>query len=274
MSSTAKEILKLKAELIRDDGNDYDALVQLRRFKMTKDLLKETQIGKLVAKLRDSASSEESKTLARELVDHWKRAIESPSGSANKRASEMTGTPQDSEIDLTSITDLEYTGEPKRDRVRELLFGALRPRTDEDEREPALVAVIVEDACFRGLKEKEYFAQIRSIKFNLSDSKNADFRRKVLTGFFAPELFPSLKAEDMASSQWNEKREQLRKNALEECQSDWALRHGAIQASGMFQCGKCKGSKTTYFQMQTRSADEPMTTFVTCLTCKNKWKFC
>eukprot|EP00439_Symbiodinium_sp_Y106_P042252 s4841_g5.t1 len=34
------------------------------------------------------------------------------------------------------------------------------------------------------------------------------------------------------------------------------------------------GNKTTYFQMQTRSSDEPMTTFVTCLTCGNRWKFC
>jgi DNA-directed RNA polymerase subunit M/transcription elongation factor TFIIS len=42
--------------------------------------------------------------------------------------------------------------------------------------------------------------------------------------------------------------------------------------TGLFQCGKCKGVKTTYYQMQTRSADEPMTTFVTCTTCNNRWK--
>ena len=27
---------------------------------------------------------------------------------------------------------------------------------------------------------------------------------------------------------------------------------------GLFKCGRCKGTKTTYYQMQTRSADEPM----------------
>ena len=43
---------------------------------------------------------------------------------------------------------------------------------------------------------------------------------------------------------------------------------------GTFTCGKCKSKKTTYYQMQTRSADEPMTTFVTCQNCKNRWKFC
>jgi len=42
---------------------------------------------------------------------------------------------------------------------------------------------------------------------------------------------------------------------------------------GTFKCGKCKSMKTTYYQMQTRSADEPMTTYVTCENCGNRWKF-
>jgi transcription elongation factor S-II len=41
---------------------------------------------------------------------------------------------------------------------------------------------------------------------------------------------------------------------------------------GMFKCRKCKSKKTTYYQMQTRSADEPMTTYVTCMECGTKWK--
>ena len=41
---------------------------------------------------------------------------------------------------------------------------------------------------------------------------------------------------------------------------------------GMFKCSKCKSDKTTYYQMQTRSADEPMTTFVTCHNCSKRWK--
>lgn len=41
---------------------------------------------------------------------------------------------------------------------------------------------------------------------------------------------------------------------------------------GAFQCGKCKSWKTTYYQLQTRSADEPMTTFVNCVDCGKRWK--
>jgi len=39
-----------------------------------------------------------------------------------------------------------------------------------------------------------------------------------------------------------------------------------------FTCFKCRSKKCTYFQLQTRSADEPMTTFVTCIECGNRWK--
>lgn len=40
-----------------------------------------------------------------------------------------------------------------------------------------------------------------------------------------------------------------------------------------FTCGKCKHKKVSYYQMQTRSADEPLTTFCTCENCGNRWKF-
>ena len=40
-----------------------------------------------------------------------------------------------------------------------------------------------------------------------------------------------------------------------------------------FTCSKCKSKKCTFYQLQTRSADEPMTTFVTCINCGNRWKF-
>jgi DNA-directed RNA polymerase subunit M/transcription elongation factor TFIIS len=39
-------------------------------------------------------------------------------------------------------------------------------------------------------------------------------------------------------------------------------------------CSSCKRkTKCDYYQLQTRSADEPMTTFVTCLECGKRWKF-
>ena len=43
-------------------------------------------------------------------------------------------------------------------------------------------------------------------------------------------------------------------------------------ATDTFICRKCQSNKCTYYQMQTRSADEPMTTFVTCIDCGKRWK--
>ena len=39
-----------------------------------------------------------------------------------------------------------------------------------------------------------------------------------------------------------------------------------------FTCRRCKSKRCSYYQLQTRSADEPMTTFVTCIECGNRWK--
>lgn len=42
--------------------------------------------------------------------------------------------------------------------------------------------------------------------------------------------------------------------------------------SDLFTCEKCNSRRCTYIQLQTRSADEPMTTFITCLECNYRWK--
>ena len=40
-----------------------------------------------------------------------------------------------------------------------------------------------------------------------------------------------------------------------------------------YKCGRCKERNCTYYQLQVRSSDEPMTTFVNCLNCGNRWSF-
>lgn len=46
-----------------------------------------------------------------------------------------------------------------------------------------------------------------------------------------------------------------------------------IEAStDMYTCRKCRSTRCTYYELQTRSADEPMTIFITCLDCGKRWK--
>ena len=42
--------------------------------------------------------------------------------------------------------------------------------------------------------------------------------------------------------------------------------------STLYTCGRCKNKKVSYYELQTRSADEGMTTFYRCIECNNKWK--
>ena len=39
-----------------------------------------------------------------------------------------------------------------------------------------------------------------------------------------------------------------------------------------FKCARCKQRKCTYYELQTRSADEGMTIFITCIICGHRWR--
>jgi len=43
-------------------------------------------------------------------------------------------------------------------------------------------------------------------------------------------------------------------------------------ATDEFKCSRCKERKCTYYELQTRSIDEPMTKFIRCLVCDNRWR--
>ena len=74
----------------------------------------------------------------------------------------------------------------------------------------------------------------------------------------------------MASEAMKQLRQEFSKEGIREAQV--AKNQGT--ETNLFKCGKCGKRKTTYTQLQTRSADEPMTTFVLCLDCGNRWKVC
>lgn len=88
---------------------------------------------------------------------------------------------------------------------------------------------------------------------------NKEFTEFELANFDSDKLFPS---------RYNEILEKYGEKQIH------VINKSDPDVQGMFRCGKCKTYKTTYYQMQTRSADEPMTTFVTCHNCGNKWRFC
>ncbi|KAL0016554.1 hypothetical protein SO802_003623 [Lithocarpus litseifolius] len=110
----------------------------------------------------------------------------------------------------------------------------------------------------------------QSILFNLKDPKNADLRRKVLLGEIKPESLVTMSAEEKASQKRQRENIQIQLKSLKRCMHDADEEEKAT--TDMFQCSRCRERKCTYYQMQTRSADEPMTTYVTCCKCNKRWK--
>jgi DNA-directed RNA polymerase subunit M/transcription elongation factor TFIIS len=118
---------------------------------------------------------------------------------------------------------------------------------------------------FKGLYKKNYGRLFANISYN----KNADFvLNKIKYGIWESDKLLSLKDQELYPDIWEEI---LIKNKKK---LDFLSKANNVQGTSIFRCGKCKLNNCTYFQMQTRSADEPMTTFITCLNCNNRWKIC
>jgi len=114
-----------------------------------------------------------------------------------------------------------------------------------------------------------YISKIRSIYSNLKkDSyiKNNNFIERIKSKEIDAEKIGMLSVYDIFPNNWKEliniksKRDKLK----------YELKPEAM--SNLFKCRKCGSRETSYYEVQTRSADEPMTQFITCLNCENRWK--
>ncbi len=122
-----------------------------------------------------------------------------------------------------------------------------------------------ENSFFR----ERYKRKFLDIKFNMTDPTNGTLVEKIKSGEMHVTKVPSLSSCELnpsgVTSLCKERMriKRLRREAINTEDPDYV---------GLFKCGKCKSNQTTYYQMQTRSADEPMTTFVTCINCSNRWR--
>ncbi|XP_056142031.1 transcription elongation factor A protein 3 isoform X2 [Lampris incognitus] len=166
------------------------------------------------------------------------------------------------------------TGDSVRDKCIEMLAAALR--TDNDHKEFGAncdgMAAEIEDHIYQEIKatDMKYKNRVRSRISNLKDPKNPGLRRNVLAGGIELSRIASMTAEEMASDELKQLRNVLTQEAIREHQ----MAKTGGTSTDLLQCSKCKKKNCTYNQVQTRSADEPMTTFVLCNECGNRWKFC
>ncbi|GJY08162.1 transcription elongation factor TFIIS-like protein [Tanacetum coccineum] len=152
-----------------------------------------------------------------------------------------------------------------------VLCGGSDNVDDANAADPYRVAVSVESAMFEkwGRSNGAQKLKYMSIMFNIKDPKNPDFRRKVLLGYVKPERILELTPEEMVSTERQMEIGKIKWKALFDCERGLPPK----ATTDEFRCGRCGKRKCTYYQLQTRSADEPMMTFVTCVNYDNHWKF-
>lgn len=85
-------------------------------------------------------------------------------------------------------------------------------------------------------------------------------------GEFMPHDIPFMTYSELFPEKWAEALEMAMKREAKMLTVDKSM------ATDMFKCSKCGKRECTYYEMQTRSADEPMTQFIRCLNCGKQWR--
>lgn len=112
-----------------------------------------------------------------------------------------------------------------------------------------------------------YEDKLNSIIANLTDTKNINnktLKKDLLSNKINPSYVAFMSPAQLHPQKWLY---WVKKKEYKE------IRENSIVYSDAYKCFKCGERKTKVTQAQTRSADEPMTTFVTCLVCYNTFKF-
>lgn len=108
-----------------------------------------------------------------------------------------------------------------------------------------------------------YIDRVKSIYTNL---KCESIVKKLISGETDCVNFGKCKHQEMMPDKWDE----LIHKKKERDENKYSTKLEGNTDN--FTCRKCKSKNCSYYQLQTRSADEPMTTFVTCISCGNRWK--
>jgi DNA-directed RNA polymerase subunit M/transcription elongation factor TFIIS len=114
-----------------------------------------------------------------------------------------------------------------------------------------------------------YQTKVRHILGNIIPStyvQNTKLLSELRSGKYTLDTLCSADTYTICNERWRDfihRRGQREKRQLE---------GNKAMATDQFYCGQCHKRECTYYEMQTRSADEPMTIFITCLNCGKHWR--
>ena len=114
-----------------------------------------------------------------------------------------------------------------------------------------------------------YRQRIRIVVSNLHPSSpvnNTRLLTRIKEGEFPLATLPYMSSYEMFPEKWFALKDKLLQREQK------ILEGNKSRATDQFKCRRCHKSECTYYELQTRSADEPMTIFITCLNCGKEWR--
>lgn len=175
---------------------------------------------------------------------------------------------------IPSTERVESTSHPKRAKICQRLL-----KIAEFEGRDELV-IQCEECLYQAIKnktkgdfpesdfERAYVDRAMTVIRNLDSTSSVGnhwLANQVVSGEISPEQLADMDAKDFYPDKWEHFREARRKQIQTESQQKEVT-------TDLFKCNKCKKRQCTYYQLQIRSSDEPMTTFITCTSCGAKWQ--
>lgn len=289
--SVERDIVKIQnklqsmSEVNADQSQALDLLKALRDQPITLEILTKTRVGMTVNSFRKTCKDEEVITFSKTLIKNWKKLLSGdksvPQEPKKDKKERKKSEEKEQKIDTKKDTPKPVvfptpsTTDAVRLKCRDLLITALKTDEQQDLGGCATIEELadeLEDAIYSEFKNTDarYKNRVRSRYSNLKDAKNPQLRSNFIAGAITPAQLAKMTAEEMASDEMKTLRNKLIKESIDDAQL------ATVQGTktDLLKCGKCKKRNCTYNQIQTRSADEPMTTFVMCNECGNRWKFC
>lgn len=247
----------------------------------------------VIGKLRANPNKDISK-LASEIVGKWRKLVDAEKAAKaarSKRASPSTAPasataspapptsgghnkPYEGDAEKrhfkTDKVDVNRTSSDSRNNCIGLMYNGLAYRSKESVEDVLIRAMEVESAAHKACKgeSEEYRKKIRSLFTNLKNKTNRQLGKQVMAGEIPADKFVTMSDKELASAEQRAKDEALERENMKKAQVPMAEK----SISDALRCGKCGQKKVSYSQAQTRSADEPMTTFCECTVCGNRWK--
>ena len=129
----------------------------------------------------------------------------------------------------------------------------------------------IKEAASRRIVKKwdnTYFVQIYVDRLwsILSNLKNKDILDLIQSGEVQAHTVAFMTHYEMRPDKWDK----LIRAKSERDKNKYEINMEA--ATDTFTCRKCKSKQCTYYLQQVKSADEPMTCFIQCVNCGNRWK--